>query len=77
SCIMVRLGPENTTKLISMRIESVTIPIFEELEEPYNFSVRFLVRGTFEVSFDLLSNLANSFRTARLVFDVALIFVIS
>ncbi|KAH0867089.1 hypothetical protein HID58_074111 [Brassica napus] len=39
-------------------LNSVTIPIVEEFKERYNLSMRLLVCGIFEVSFDLLSNLA-------------------
>ncbi|CAN6845895.1 unnamed protein product [Brassica oleracea] len=64
--VMVRLGPEGTTILISMSIEvmdhstsqyTVTIPV-EELEGRCNHSWSLLVCGTFELSFDLLSSLS-------------------
>ena len=95
-CVRVRLGPEGTMILTPVIIEvverptpryTVTIPV-EELEGWCTLSRGFIVRGTFDHSFNLLSSLSNRLflslyclvlnvfiRIAHRVFDVAFIFV--
>lgn len=67
SCVMVRLGPEDTTRLIPVRLEvverstsryTVTILEFEKFEGRSTFSMRLFVSGSFECNFDTLSNLS-------------------
>ena len=66
SCVMVRLGPKDTTRLIPMRPEVLehstsrhTVTIFksERFKERSNFFIWLLAGGTFETNLDILSNL--------------------
>lgn len=67
SCVMVRLGPEDTTRLIPMKLEvlelstsryTVTISESEKFEERSTYSMSLLACGIFEINFDFLSNLS-------------------
>ena len=66
SCVMIRLGPEDTTRIIQMRLEvlelsmsrfRVTISESEHFEGRCIYSMSVLACGTFEINFDFLSNL--------------------
>lgn len=67
SCVMVRFGPEDTTRIILLRLEvvkhstsrlKVTISKSEDFKGPNTFSMRLLASGSFDINFDPLSNLA-------------------
>ncbi|KAL0866570.1 hypothetical protein Bca101_045688 [Brassica carinata] len=66
SCVMVCLGPEDTTRLIPMRFEvlelstsryTVTISEFGNFNWHSKYSMSLLASGTFEIISDFLSNL--------------------
>ncbi|KAJ4884689.1 Uncharacterized protein Rs2_34782 [Raphanus sativus] len=67
SCVMVCLGPEDTTRIIPMRLEvvehstsrhTVTISKSEDFKGRSIFSTRFLASGSFDINLDILSNIA-------------------